>query len=182
MSWCYHTRYKRKKGNKGKKKRHAFNRLVWKAVNLSDIFAARRYDGERDFRWFFLSCCIEKIAFSTINYVFLFALFQCFDDHFSPIQGFLPLFHRWNHCALLFVLFFAQKALKLNQIEKQQKRQMLHDNIMRCEATQPRLLYGDSIVCGWCRVEKAQRERERELENRRSIFFRLTWVVVRCLE
>lgn len=182
MSWCYHTRYKRKKGNNGKKKRHAFNRLVWKAVNLSDIFAARRYDGKRDFRWLFFSCCIEKIAFSTINYVFLLALFGASKTIFPRFRGFCHCFTGGIIVRYSSFSFFAQKALKLNQIEKQQKRQMLHDNIMRCEATQPRLLYGDSIVCGWCRVEKAQRERERELDNRRSIFFRLTWVVVRCLE
>lgn len=85
MSWCYHTRYKRKKGNNGKKKRHAFNRLVWKAVNLSDIFAARRYDGKRDFRWFFFLLLHRKNSIFHNKLCFLISSFWCFDDHFSPI-------------------------------------------------------------------------------------------------
>lgn len=119
MSWCYHTRYKRKKGNNGKKKRHAFNRLVWKAVNLSDIFAARRYDGKRDFRWLFFSCCIEKIAFSTINYVFLLALFGASTTIFPRFRGFCHCFTGGIIVRYSSFSFFAQKALKLNQIEKQ---------------------------------------------------------------
>lgn len=42
--------------------------------------------------------------------------------------------------------------------------------------------YTEIVLCVDGVEWKKRSEREGELDNRRSIFFRLTWVVVRCLE